>query len=345
MRHFTAKERQTFEQVCSLKQTGVLHLLKQYLKVKYGDNVISTPSYVVAIGDIPVALVAHADTVFKNPPKEFFYDEVKNVMWSPDGLGADDRAGIFAIMKIIALGQRPHIIITTDEESGCIGANKLVGKMKSFPAPLKFMIQLDRRGHNDAVYYDCGNAEFESFITPFGFITQYGSFTDISILAPAWDVAAVNLSVGYFDEHSVSEHLYIDSLFNTIDKVQTILQKVVIDSTVPFFDYKELPVSRWWQDDGYNLYEYGCIPLEEGEEYCSFCGDPERKENLLPLKWHGFDGVEAHICNACYAHSANQIEWCNKCNQGYFLSENDLKNMPQDRTKWVCKNCREGQSK
>lgn len=341
MRHFTLKERQTFEQICSLKQTGVLHLMRQYLKVKYGDNIISTPSYIIAIGDIPVALVAHADTVFRQLPQEFFYDETKGVMWSPDGLGADDRAGIFAIMKIIALGQRPHVIITTDEESGCIGANKLVGKIKSFPAPLKFLIQLDRRGHDDAVYYDCGNKEFENFITPFGFTTRLGSFTDISILAPAWNVAAVNLSVGYFDEHSISERLFVDSLFNTIDKVQTILQKVTLDSNVPFFDYQESPAYGWW-DNGYALNEYGRIPLEKGEEYCSFCGDAEKKEHLLPLKWHTFQGAEAHICNACYAHAADCVEWCCKCNQGYILSENDLKNMPKNRSKWVCKNCREG---
>ena len=112
LRLFTDKERRTFEQLCSLRENSVIQMMRQYLKSKY-DNIIVTPSYLVAIGDIPVGLVAHADTVFKSPPKDFFYDKDKNVMWSPQGLGADDRAGIFAIMKIVSLGQRPHIIITT----------------------------------------------------------------------------------------------------------------------------------------------------------------------------------------------------------------------------------------
>ena len=42
----------------------------------------------------------------------------KNVMISPDGLGADDRAGVFMIMNIVKAGFRPHVIFTTDEE-GC----------------------------------------------------------------------------------------------------------------------------------------------------------------------------------------------------------------------------------
>lgn len=348
-RLFTDKERRTFEQLCALRQNGVLQMMRQFLKSKY-ENVIATSSYIVAIGDIPVALVAHADTVFKSPPKEFYYDKDKNIMWSPDGLGADDRAGVFAIMKIVALGQRPHVIITTDEESGCIGANKLAGKMKTFPAPLKFMIQLDRRNDKDAVYYDCDNEEFEKFITPFGFETEWGSFTDISILAPAWKVAAVNFSVGYRDEHSQVERLNVDALFDTIDKVQTILHKVDTDKSIPTYEYIEKYAYGYgygyggWYDDGYYLHRNGWYQkLEDGEERCQFCGEVDKKENLLPLHWHAATSTDMifHVCNECYAHSVHEIEWCSKCNKGYFLTKNDLDKMPADRNTWVCKHCQE----
>lgn len=347
MRLFTDKERRTFEQLCSLKQPGVLQLMRQFLKAKYKE-VIVTPSYIVAIGDIPVGLVAHADTVFKSPPHEFFYDKDKNVMWSPDGLGADDRAGIFAIMKIVSLGQRPHIIITTDEEVGALGANKLVGKMKTFPAPLKFLIQLDRRGTNDAVFYDLEHPEFETFMTSFGFKYTYGSFTDISILAPAWNVAAVNFSIGYQDEHSQVERLYVDAMFDTIDKVQGILHQVETDASVPKYDYIEKPwaynygYGYGWYDDGYSLTKYdGWRKLEEGEERCQFCQEADKKENLLPLHWHAASSKDMmfHVCNECYAHSVNEIEWCSKCGTGYFLTKKDLETMPKDRTTWVCKHC------
>ena len=58
---FTPKERRTFQNICHLTERGVLAMMADFLRTKY-DNVISTPSYILALGSIPVALVAHADT-------------------------------------------------------------------------------------------------------------------------------------------------------------------------------------------------------------------------------------------------------------------------------------------
>lgn len=60
-------------------------------------------------------------------------------MWSPQGLGADDRAGIFAIIQIIKSGLRPHIILTTDEEVGGVGADLLSKNGNPF-ADLRYII-------------------------------------------------------------------------------------------------------------------------------------------------------------------------------------------------------------
>ena len=91
---------------------------------------------------------------------------------------------------------------------------------------LKFLIELDRRGDNDSVYYECANDEFEQFINPFGFETAYGTLSDISALAPMWGIAAVNFSIGYRDEHSHEERLYVNSMFATIEKVKDILEYI-----------------------------------------------------------------------------------------------------------------------
>lgn len=335
MRLFDIRERELFEKICSYSQTKVFQMMSYYLRGKY-NNVITTPSYIFAAGDIPVALVAHADTVFKIPPKNFFYDKEKNVMWSPDGMGADDRAGIFAIMKIIASGLRPHIIITADEERGCLGASKMAAKMKEFPAPLKFMIQLDRRGTNDSVYYDCDNFEFEEFINKFGFETKVGSFSDISVLAPTWGIAAVNLSVGYFEEHFETEHLYVDALFNTIEKVKKILTHVK-ENDVPTYEYVESP---FWFDSPHGLkYSEWSYDLAQDEARCQFCQDVHKKVNLLPIHFPGSDMV-FHLCNDCYSHSVNNIEWCSKCNEGFFLTDEESSKVV-DHHNWVCNNCKE----
>ena len=68
-----------FTSICSLTQKGLKKTLASYL-TKYYKTVHSTKDYIFAEGDIPIALVAHMDTVWKTPPKDIFYDREKNVI-------------------------------------------------------------------------------------------------------------------------------------------------------------------------------------------------------------------------------------------------------------------------
>lgn len=328
-RILTESERRTFTQICSLRQTGVIQLMSQLLKKKYNySTVYVTNAYIVGIGDIPVGIVAHADTVFKTPPKKdnIFYDQEKNVMWSNYGLGADDRAGIFAIMKILAEGLKPHIIITTDEEKGCLGAIKLVQKMKSFPAELKYLIQLDRRNFIDSVYYDLDHKEFENYVNSFGFKTNTGSFSDISTLAPSWGVAAVNLSIGYVEEHFETEHLYIDAMMNTIAKVINMLNDA---ENINKFDYIE------------KTYLYGYDSFLFDNSHCQFCGMKESPESLMPIKMsESPEATTMHVCIDCYTLYLKNIVHCNKCGQAYYFPKGRI---PKNIDTWICKEC-EGNS-
>ena len=47
-------------------------------------------------------LIAHVDTVFRQPIRQFTYNEKRAVYKGKEGLGADDRAGVFAIIQIYA---------------------------------------------------------------------------------------------------------------------------------------------------------------------------------------------------------------------------------------------------
>ena len=112
---------QLFKTIAQMKQKS-LHKTMGKLMYKYfnKEKITITKEYVICEGSIPIMLVAHMDTVFKKAPERIYYDSKKRVMWSPEGLGADDRAGIFAILKILQAGFRPSICFTTDEELGSI---------------------------------------------------------------------------------------------------------------------------------------------------------------------------------------------------------------------------------
>lgn len=210
-----------------MTQEQLMAVMTQYLQSRY-ENIIATPNYIIADGPLKVALVAHLDTVGQFPPHDIYYDQEKKVMWSPDLLGADDRAGVLGIIEIIESGYRPCVIFTTNEEIGCVGAQTLITQHKSYPfGKLKAIIQLDRRGKDDCVFYGCNNKEFIKYISKFGFRLNHGTFSDISVIAPAWKVCAVNLSIGYENEHSNIEILHTDWYEETIEKVRKILDKAL----------------------------------------------------------------------------------------------------------------------
>ena len=117
---------------------------------------------------------------------------------------------------------RPHVLFTGGEETGGIGASEFSAKYSGLD--VKYMIELDRRGTNDAVFYSCGNQEFQDYICDkTSFIKSWGSFSDISTLMSVFEVAGVNLSSGYFNEHSLEEYVDLKALWRTLNKVEVLL--------------------------------------------------------------------------------------------------------------------------
>ena len=314
--------------------------MQRYLKTKY-KNVISTKEFVMAIGDLPVALVAHLDTVFPNPPTNIFYDKEKNVMWSPEGLGADDRAGVYAIVQILKKGLRPTVIFTTDEETGALGAEALIKKLPKCPTDLKYIIQLDRRGSDDCVFYDCDNPDFETYVEEFGFVMNFGTFSDISVICPAWKIAGVNLSIGYYNEHSYSEVLYVGQMLNTIKKVERMLYS---STEAPHFEYKELMYKGWYSkyahptedddwgwDPSYGISKEQWASFMEPQSKCIDCGKWDYDYNLFPTK--GEEGDTVFFCADCIS-KRQDVHWCPTCSEPFI--DSNLKKGKAHK----CKDCR-----
>lgn len=264
--------------ILSMDQPTLLEFSYNLLKKKYGyKKIIKTEDYIMAAGDTPVALVAHLDTVFIRQPCDIFYDREECVMWSPDGLGADDRAGVYAIFQILETGLKPHIVFTTNEEKGCLGAIEIIKEHETFPfGKLKYIVQLDRQGADDSVFYNCNNPEFEKYINSYGFRKHIGSFSDISVLAPQWQAAAVNLSVGYIYEHEEIEHLYTVALEMTIGKVTQMLQEI---DKAEYYEY--IPAKTRGLRGSVGIIDLPPVEFTPGQ--CEWCGEKIEKPNDLGL--------------------------------------------------------------
>lgn len=269
-----------FIKLCKLGQYSLRNMLIEKLtdagyKVKYGDG------YVYAKGNIPILLTAHMDTVHKFNVKEFYeyYDKEKkrHIISSPQGIGGDDRCGIYMILEIIKT-HKCSVLFCEDEERGGIGSDKFC-KCKSIDelSNMKYLIELDRMNASDAVFYNCDNPNFTKFIEEnTGYKTAYGTFSDISNLAPECGVAAVNLSCGYYNAHKASEYVVVEEMLNTIEVV-----KKLLDVECEQFDYIEEEVDYGY--GRYGRYDYGFDNEWVSEYYKKYYGKDKERTLLILL--------------------------------------------------------------
>ena len=314
------KEFHFLSQLFGLSQTQIREFLASHLKKKGYTQIYMTKDYLYAVGDMPIALVAHMDVIYTGREEvQVFYDPRHNVLWSPQGLGADDRAGIYAILKILQRGFKPTLIFTTEEETGGVGARKFI---QDYPQPLtklKYIVELDRQGSSDCVFYDCNNENFTEYIQSFGFVRNWGTYTDICEICPKWKIAGVNLSIGYLQEHSLGEHLRVSWMNITIKKLIKLLEDV---QNAEFYSYIYS-----------NRYNYTTVNKDydtTGTLYqCSKCKRYFDEADTISIIYA--DKTEHRHCLDCLD---GGIEWCDLCDTMY-IKEKDSKEHN------ICPRCKE----
>lgn len=308
------------EKVIRLKQYELKDFLYSVLK-GHGYEVMYEDGYLFAKGNVPVMLCAHMDTVHKEPVKTIWMSDT-GMIWSPQGIGGDDRCGIYTILMNIREGKMPYILFTENEEVGCIGAGYFAddidsGVINREDIDINFIIEIDRKNGNDSVYYDCDNPEFEKYISSFGFKTAWGSCSDISYVAPSMGVAAVNLSSGYYDQHTLSETIALGELYNIVTRVRDIIDDVAENGTAKFEYIEAIYKNKYsnWKYDAWN-YDY---------DYYSKEYDNTKKkddDNFDPLDDTIKHMSEIDFSDGAYIITENGTYICDEDADLYFIDEN-----------------------
>ncbi|MEG0455620.1 MAG: hypothetical protein RR559_09815, partial [Bacteroides sp.] len=180
-------------------------------------------------------IVAHLDQVQHYHSKDFRAIETRDVIfgYSPskrrqEGLGADDKNGIWIALKCLRKYEAIKIALFVGEEVGCIGSN---AADLAFFEDCRFVIQPDRRGFNDLItqisWENLCSGEFLSDIQPerFGYKPTEGLMTDIEILREnGLSLSCINLSCGYYEPHTDHEFTVKDDLWNCLNFVQHIIE-------------------------------------------------------------------------------------------------------------------------
>lgn len=271
-----------FVGLCMYSESTLKTYLHQWAKKYFTeDDIINEKGYLYIKGDLPILLTAHMDTVHVKLVRDF-YEYQGNIVSSPQGIGGDDRCGIYMIKKIIETTKlRPSILFCEQEEVGGIGSNlfcksKHIEDLKS----MLFLIELDRAHSSDLVFYDDENEEFHNWCAKItGYKEAWGTFSDISHLCPYCGVAGVNISCGYYNAHTTSEYVNIEKMETSIQKTIELIEAGIEDGVQ--YEYIENTYYNYGYGYGYGDY-YGSS--KEKDNHYVFYWDTYNNEEIITAK-------------------------------------------------------------
>lgn len=188
-----------------------------------------------------ILLSAHMDTVEEMHPDREIIEEGTILRSSKGILGADDRAGIAAVLSILNKVRRTNfngtikVSFTVEEEIGCRGSRAID---EDFIEDVDAAIVIDRRGKRDIV---TSNGGFPFCPEDFGKLfeqagkragmddwqTTPGGISDAKVFA-SHGIPSVNLSAGYQNEHTDFETVDYLATYETVLLVEALLHHNLI---------------------------------------------------------------------------------------------------------------------
>ena len=208
-------------------------------------------------------LISHLDTVDshgirgdKQPIPNIVIDNsgIMSVADDKSVLGADDRAGVWIMLQMlrkdIMIANDYDYLFCCDEEIGGVGSSVFAKDYKHNLNNYNCFISLDRQGTDEVATYGYDNDDLIKVFKDVGYVKARGTFTDCVNLSSESDIACVNLSVGYFNEHSSREIQHIDVLYSTLE----ILTNNDIRDKLAIVKYEAKKDNYWYSyDSNYDL--------------------------------------------------------------------------------------------
>lgn len=245
-------------------------------------------------------LAAHLDQVQHSHAKDFTAIECGEGIifgYSPrqrtqQGLGADDKNGIFICLECLKKYDVLKLAFFVGEETGCVGSSQCD---LEFFKDCRFIIEPDRRGAHDLITsMFCGEVCSQEFINAiaaerFGYREEQGSITDVGELVERGvGISCLNLSCGYYEAHSDHEHTVLADLQNCLEFVQNIIETCT--DVYPFvYEWRLSSYGKYDDRYGYGVYDLRDDDYEEwgyGEDF-------EEMYNLVRYNYiSSFDEIE-----------------------------------------------------
>lgn len=304
---------------------------KQLNNVFKKNKIVNDKSFLYAKGNIPLMLVAHLDTVHKLLPKNIWFSVDGTRIKSDEGIGGDDRCGVYAILHILSKLDKkmiPSVLFTTDEEIGGIGVSVFCKKFAKKKLGVNAFIEIDRANAIDVVNYSDDNVDLVEKFEAMGYKFNYGSYTDIVDLMETFNISGVNLSSGYYHAHTTNEYVDLKDLMWTIDNVITFINNPNnYKEPYHYIEYKynskwdSLSNGAWNYKDYYGYGSYGNQKYGrdyyDDYEYCIICGKKHNMGDMLYTE-------DGYICEECFTQYGDCYTECESCGSLILKDDNSI---------------------
>jgi len=254
---------------------------------------------------------AHLDQVSFSPlTKLSIYDDIIS---GDSNLGADDKNGIWIILRLLEKYKDISFIFSSGEESGGDIDVVLDLLTKDELEGIKYCLIFDRRNGKDVVgthNYYCESDLEDAIINiakPLGYRSTVGLWSDCDIISQY--IPCVNLSCGYYMSHTKSEFTKVNELKRSLELGNLILSRLDSKYKRCEFYHNDNLYPIYYRKHTYN-YNYA-------DEYkCSGCGEYFMEREL----------VAGSICPICYTTVEKEDDvidtcYCEYCAEYFKKSE------------------------
>lgn len=106
-----------FEKILRMTQEELMNYLRENVD---GEKIFEDKAFLLIEGSVPIMSVAHLDTVHKQPVRDICTSADGNILMSPQGIGGDDRCGVYALVNAYEeSAKKPYLLFTCDEGATC----------------------------------------------------------------------------------------------------------------------------------------------------------------------------------------------------------------------------------
>ena len=169
---------------------------------------------------------------------------------------------------------------------------------------LRLAVALDRRGASEYVTYNDIPDQVHGYISEFGFVEEWGTFSDIELFTDHTHIPSVNVSVGYYHQHTTAEQLNPAEMTLTISRCLYIAANPIsklypVKEKKRHYDYyKKGGNGRGYTTSWHDNWE----DKTEGETYIDWCDWCGCDYGVNKAEYYG---SKVYLCDSC----ADQLQY------------------------------------